>query len=429
MAKLFDKYIKKGAIFALLLLVFVTFVPQAYAAEEETKQEQEEQEEKEEKEEKDEQKEQEKQEELDRLENERQETLDAIKGLKESISSAQSDIDKLTAEKNGIQSFINKLDKQSDNLSKEISAFEEMIEAKAADIEATQAELEEVKIACDEQYEAMKKRIEFIYENPGASWIELLFSSKNIVELVNHLDYVTRLSDYDRDMMDKLIDTKDAIAMKEVTLQAEMEELEMLQDELKTQKKKVGNSISSKKSELSSKNNDIGDAKADQKDFQKQLEEQERLLNEIEDQIARTANPDAYEGEISGFIWPCPGYTRISSYFGPRPQPTAGASTDHKGVDLAAPEGSAILASASGKVTTATYSNSAGNYIVIAHGNGMSTVNMLCTRLLGSVGQTVKQGDTIAKVGSTGYSTGNHLHFGVIKNGAYVDPLGYVKKP
>ena len=165
---------------------------------------------------------------------------------------------------------------------------------------------------------------------------------------------------------------------------------------------------------------------AEQNGYKSELEQQEKLLNEIEEQIARAANPDAYEGSATGFVWPCPAYTRISSYFGPRPQPTAGASTNHKGIDLAAPYGAAILASAAGKVTTATYSKSAGNYIVIAHGNGMSTVYMHCSALLVSVGQVVNQGDVIAKVGSTGYSTGNHLHFGVIKNGSYVNPMGYV---
>ena len=129
---------------------------------------------------------------------------------------------------------------------------------------------------------------------------------------------------------------------------------------------------------------------------------------------------------ITGFIWPCPDYTRITDYFGPRPQLVPGASINHKGVDLAAPYGSIILASASGTVTTSTPSNSAGNYIVIAHGNGMSTVYMHCSSLLVSVGDNVEQGEVIAKVGSTGYSSGNHLHFGVIKNGTYVDPLGNI---
>ena len=311
-------------------------------------------------------------------------------------------------------------------LASEIAKFEKQIEEKITDIEETKEELEEAKIACDEQYESMKMRIQFIYENPSASLIEMLCNSDNIAEFINRADYVASMSNYDRDMMDKLIATKEEIALKEETLEAELEELEMMQAELESQKKKVNASINSKKGELTAKANELGDATADQAAYKKQLEEQERLLNEIEDQIARAANPDAYQGSATGFIWPCPAYTRISSYFGPRPQPVPGASTNHKGVDLAAPYGSAILASASGVVTTSTYSRSAGNYIVLAHGNGTSTVYMHASALLVSVGETVEQGEVIAKVGSTGYSSGNHLHFGVIKNGSYVNPLNYI---
>ena len=311
-------------------------------------------------------------------------------------------------------------------LASEIAKFEKQIEEKITDIEETKEELEEAKIACDEQYESMKMRIQFIYENPSASLIEMLCSSDNIAEFINRADYVASMSNYDRDMMDKLIATKEEIALKEETLEAELEELEMMQAELESQKKKVNASINSKKGELTAKANELGDAAADQAAYKKQLEEQEKLLNEIEDQIARAANPDVYQGSATGFIWPCPSYTRISSYFGPRPQPVPGASTNHKGVDLAAPYGSAILASASGIVTTSTYSKSAGNYIVLAHGNGTSTVYMHASALLVSVGETVEQGEVIAKVGSTGYSSGNHLHFGVIKNGSYVNPLNYI---
>ena len=365
-------------------------------------------------------------EELDKLEEERQQTLDAIDNLKDSINSVQKDIDSLKAEKNSIQSYINQLDKQMNSLAKEISGFEEKIQEKITDIELTKEALEAAKIACDEQYDSMKMRIQFIYENPSESLFEMLFSSKNIAEFINRADYVASMSGYDRDMMNKLIETKEEIAIKEETLEAELEELEMMQAELESQKKKVNASINSKKGELTAKASELNSVSAEQNDYKKELEEQEKLLNEIEEQIARAANPDAYQGSATGFIWPCPGYTRISSYFGPRPQPTAGASTNHKGIDLAAPYGTAILASAAGKVTTSTYSKSAGNYIVIAHGNGMSTVYMHCSALLVSVGQVVNQGDVIAKVGSTGYSTGNHLHFGVIKNGTYVNPMGYV---
>lgn len=425
--QLFHRFIKQGLAFLLLLFIVCIGAISVYATEDtdmESKTSSEAEEDKDEKDDEDEKEDH--SEELDRLENERQETLDAIGQLKDSISSVQQDINSLQKEKNTIQSYISQLDKQMDSLSSQITAFEGKIEDKIADIEKTKEELEAAKIACEEQYEAMKLRIQFIYENPSATFLEMLCSTESIAELINRADYVVSMSGYDRDMMEKLVETKEEIELKEETLQAELEELEMMQAELESQKKKVNASINSKKGELTAKANELGDASADQAAYQKQLEEQERLLNEIEDQIARAANPDAYQGSATGFIWPCPSYTRISSYFGPRPQPVPGASTNHKGVDLAAPYGSAILASASGVVTTSRYSASAGNYIVIAHGNGISTVYMHASALLVSVGESVEQGEVIAKVGSTGYSSGNHLHFGVIKNGSYVDPLGYI---
>lgn len=360
------------------------------------------------------------------LENQRQETLEEIENLKSSISDVKEEIDNLKTEKNTIQRYINQLDQKFNNLTAEIADFEEKIEEKKTDIEETKLALEEAKTACDEQYASMKMRIQYIYENPSASLFELILTSGSLAEALNRADYVFSMSDYERQMMDKLTDAKEEIELQEATLEAELEELDMMQEELEKQKVKVNASINEKKGELSSKAAEISDANAEQKDYQEQLKEQEKLLNEIEEQIARAANPDAYDGEVTGFIWPCPAYTRISSYFGPRPQPVPGASTNHKGVDLAAPYGANILASASGVVTTAKYSASAGNYVVIAHGNGISTVYMHASSLLVSVGDRVTQGQVIAKVGSTGYSSGNHLHFGVIKNGTYVDPLGYI---
>ena len=125
-------------------------------------------------------------------------------------------------------------------------------------------------------------------------------------------------------------------------------------------------------------------------------------------------------------IWPCPSSSRITSYFGSRSAPTKGASTNHKGIDIGAPTGTEIIAAAGGEVVTATYSSSAGNYIMISHGNSMYTVYMHCSSLSVSEGDQVKQGQVIGKVGSTGYSTGPHLHFGVRYDGEYRNPLNYV---
>ena len=365
-------------------------------------------------------------EEIEQLEMERQQALEMIEGLKSSISEVQEDIDNLTIEKNDIQGYIKSLDGQINILTNEITAFERKIEEKIVDIEETRISLEQAKEACEQQYKAMKLRIRYMYENGKSNILEIFIGLESMAEMLKQVTFMEAVYTYDRNMLDEYTAIKDEIARKENVLEAELNNLELMQAELRTQKEKIDNIVNRKKGELIEKNGEISDALVNRKDYEEELEQQEKLLNEIEEEIAKVANPDRYTGTISGFIWPCPDYNRISSYFGPRPQPVPGASTNHKGIDLTASYGTAILASASGMVTTATHSNSAGNYIVIAHGNGMSTVYMHCSLLLVSVGDNVEQGEMIAKVGSTGYSSGNHLHFGIIKNGTYVDPLEYV---
>ena len=127
------------------------------------------------------------------------------------------------------------------------------------------------------------------------------------------------------------------------------------------------------------------------------------------------------------FTWPVPGYSTITSYFGNRNAPTAGASTNHKGIDIACDTGASIVAASSGTVIVSTYNVAEGNYICIDHGGGVVTVYMHNSQLLVSVGETVTAGQTIALAGSTGYSTGPHCHFGVRVDGTYVDPLGYLQ--
>ena len=127
------------------------------------------------------------------------------------------------------------------------------------------------------------------------------------------------------------------------------------------------------------------------------------------------------------FTWPCPKYTRISDNYGMRVHPTLGIEKMHNGIDLAAPGGSPILAAYAGTVVAAAYEGSMGNYVMINHGGGLYTVYMHCSALYVSKGQDVSAGTKIAAVGSTGRSTGNHLHFGVRLNGAYVSPWNYLK--
>lgn len=130
---------------------------------------------------------------------------------------------------------------------------------------------------------------------------------------------------------------------------------------------------------------------------------------------------------INNMIWPLPSDHNIYTYYGYRKAPTAGASTFHKGLDIGGPYGASIVTALSGTVTKVSYNNSAGYYVEVSHGNGVVTRYLHCSKILVSVGQTVMQGDTIALVGSTGISTGPHLHFSVVINGNNVDPYPYLK--
>ncbi len=139
----------------------------------------------------------------------------------------------------------------------------------------------------------------------------------------------------------------------------------------------------------------------------------------------KAANEKAASYNGGAFVWPCPASTRVTSDFGARVSPTSGASTNHMGIDVGAPYGADIVAAAAGTVRSVNYSSAAGNYVMIDHGGGVYTVYMHASSVNVSKGQTVSAGEVIAKVGSTGISTGNHLHFGVSQNGSYVSPWGY----
>ena len=133
---------------------------------------------------------------------------------------------------------------------------------------------------------------------------------------------------------------------------------------------------------------------------------------------------------VETFTWPCPGYTYISSDYGYRTQPTTGASTNHQGIDIAAPTGAIIVAAQNGTVLAYGYNSSMGNYVKLQHANGLVTVYMHMSKIASlSTGKSIVAGQTIGYVGSTGVATGPHLHFGVMLNNTYVSPWNYLSRP
>jgi murein DD-endopeptidase MepM/ murein hydrolase activator NlpD len=191
------------------------------------------------------------------------------------------------------------------------------------------------------------------------------------------------------------------------------------------------NLIVEKNKEVNSIAGDIKDKEAAIAEYEKQIAEENATIAALEKAVeaekAELAAQNARKYDGGMFAMPCPSYSRISDNFGMRMHPTLGIQKMHNGVDFAAPSGSAILAAYDGKVVAAAYNSTMGNYVMISHGSGLYTVYMHASSLSVSTGAEVSKGQKIASVGSTGRSTGPHLHFGVRLNGNYVSPWNYLK--
>ena len=357
-----------------------------------------------------------------------QEAQDEKAQLEKALKEAQSTIEDLRDSKGDIESKVTELNQQLIDISARITDLENQLTAKSEDIQETKDELAGAKEREAQQYADMKVRIQFMYENGQTSYLEALLSSRNISEFLNSADYIAQIQSYDRQKLTEYQDTVESIVNLEAQLEQEYTDLEALKSTVESNKATVAAMMRQKESELADISGDIEDAQSDADYYAAEIQAQEELIAAIKRAEAEKAAAGVEEHPYTGgaFRWPCPSSTRVTSDYGTRVSPMSGASSKHKGIDIGASAGADIIAAADGTVTAASYSSAAGNYVMIDHGGGLYTVYMHASSLLVSPGQTVSAGDVIAKVGSTGISTGSHLHFGVSLNGSYVSPWSYL---
>ena len=357
-----------------------------------------------------------------------QEAQDEKAQLEKALKEAQSTIEDLRDSKGDIESKVTELNQQLIDISARITDLENQLTAKSEDIQETKDELAGAKEREAQQYADMKVRIQFMYENGQTSYLEALLSSRNISEFLNSADYIAQIQSYDRQKLTEYQDTVESIVNLEAQLEQEYTDLEALKSTVESNKATVAAMMRQKESELADISGDIEDAQSDADYYAAEIQAQEELIAAIKRAEAEKAAAGVEEHPYTGgaFRWPCPSSTRVTSDYGTRVSPMSGASSNHKGIDIGASSGADIIAAADGTVTAASYSSAAGNYVMIDHGGGLYTVFMHASSLLVSPGQTVSAGDVIAKVGSTGISTGSHLHFGVSLNGSYVSPWSYL---
>ena len=363
---------------------------------------------------------------------------DRATSLEEEKKKVESTLKDLEGLKVDMEAYVRELDASLERASQEVSDLEWQIYDKEMDIERAGQELLGVKLMEEQQYQAMKLRIQYMYETGETNFIELLLQSKDITQLLNRAEYISSIAEYDKKKLEEYRSVKNDVASREAALEEERIRLVALRDVAKIKQASVEELLNAKTEELKRFEDQISNAEGKLSQYDRDIKAQEDRIKKIEAEIKRKEEAAKKEAEAAkkkynttsigniNFIWPCPSSSRITSEFGSRESPTEGASTSHKGMDIGAASGSSIKAAAAGEVVISTYSYSACNYIMLNHGGGVYTVYMHCSQLLVSEGETVAQGQEIAKVGSTGYSTGPHLHFGIRVNGDYVNPAGFV---
>lgn len=369
------------------------------------------------------------------------EKIDALKKEQDKVDAAISSIQSLKAD---TAANIRTLDQNMSEISAELDTINQYITKKEQDIAFTRGELNKATQQQSDQYASTKLRIKFMYEKGKTSFIDLILTSKNWAELLNRAEYISQITQYDRKKLDEYAKIRQKVIDTETQLNVEQAELLSMKDEATAKQQNIQKLLDAKNQELANYNKKLKaeQAKADAAksqidDLQAEIKKQEANISAMEKEIERKeaearkkaeSEGKSYQSRTlqGGLIWPCPSSSRITSTFGSRESPTEGASSNHKGIDIGASSGAKVIAAASGQVVIATYSASAGNYVMISHGSSVYTVYMHLSSIAVSEGQEVPQGQTIGAVGSTGYSTGPHLHFGVRKNGNYVDPMSYV---
>lgn len=346
---------------------------------------------------------------------------DKLSSLEDEKAAVKEKIAELTKQANDVEATRAALQSEISLTKEEIATVEAYIERLQEQIDVKTIELEAAEDALELKEEAFALTVRTTYEQGDTSYLEVLLNSTSFSDLLSRMEIITAIMDDNKKIVAEYTAAKEDIEQKK-------EELQNTQDDQKEYQEN-----------LSYKVDELAASEAEQAALQESIEafkaeseaEYDRIAGEMQDvsnQIAQLSAQSAAAGGVpfSGtFVWPTPSCTTTSSAYGYRIHPIYGTPKFHAGEDIPASQGAEILAAASGTVTTAGWVSGYGNYTVIDHGGGTMTAYGHQSSIIVSVGQQVSQGQVIGYVGSTGNSTGPHLHFEVYQNGSTVDPKSF----
>lgn len=366
--------------------------------------------------------------ELGSLKSENADIQAEIDAVRQQYTAASNQIQDLVNRKNAVDQEIALLHSQILNINQQVIAYGQLI----AD---AQDDMDEESQRLDELNEKHKARIRAMEEGGTVSYWEVLFQASSFTDFLDRMAMIEEIAQSDQRRLEEIQQAADDLSSTQAKMQQELRSLaeaqqtladsESLLAEKRTESDGLLRSLAAQKEEFELL---LDDSEAKQDALMKEIAQKEKELAnaQYEEKLAKLALQGQNPPSNATWITPVSGYT-ITSAFGMRIHPVYKYALMHNGIDMACPQGTPIYATRAGKVTTASYqAGGAGYYVSINHGDGFSSIYMHMTNYVVSSGQSVAAGQLIGYVGSTGVSTGPHLHFGVSYAGTYVNPMAYI---
>ncbi len=354
------------------------------------------------------------------------------KQLARESENALDEIKDLKSKKLSVEEEMEKMDKAMNSLQAEMNMAQEELDRLEASLEKSQRELDDATQKREEQFALLGKRLKYLQQKGASGYLEILLEAEGFSDLFLRMQYVNDIMEYDKQLLDELQKTQELIAEKTKQIEEDKVAQEKVVQEYNAKYASMEKVLAEKKAMIASYEKDVNkyeqliaaNKKADQAVLA-ELAQQQRSYPQASQEVYYTGG-----GSLG---WPVPARaassSSLSSGFVRRRNPVTGRSESHSGYDIPAPYNSAIVAAEGGTVTYSGWMNGYGYTIMINHGGGLTTLYGHNSSLTVSKGQKVSRGQTIAKCGSTGMSTGNHCHFSVLVNGSYVNPESYLGVP
>ena len=339
--------------------------------------------------------------------------------VKKDKSKAQQELQKNKQEQKSVADKIEALESEIRDKEKEINALFSKITETKGDISVKKEEIEKLKVLIEKQKKLLEKRLRVMYKTSNIEYMEILLSSEDISELMTNLEMIKNIVVYDKELIGDLKSDREKVEKVKADLEDKEMQLVTMQQRAEAQRTQLA--VSKGQQEVYRK-----ELASNAKELEIQIDRFNKDARKLESEIASLQSKGtSYGGGV--MEWPVPAYHKVTSPYGNRYHPVLKKNKFHSGVDLRARMGTPIVAANDGTVLRAGYNSGYGNRIYIDHGGGIVTVYAHNSKLLVKAGDKVKRGQTIAKAGSTGRSTGPHLHFEVRKNGKTTNPMNWIK--